>query len=242
MARVRRGDGSKVRDEKRALVSCFWRFALLFPSTLGLPFVTGCSGFNEAIGNDPLLGGPPLHAAAMATPPAPMPVAALPPAAANSTLSTAALAAGAPRPIDGPRDLRIGAPGASAGNDGWAREGSAGNHPQSYTGQAVGDSGALLRPPEAITEPVSRQGLTVVSNPGAPQDNRALTYEQAQDLMKKRGVLWQRLEMVAESGEWKYSCSIPNRQNPKIRRTYEARASEPVAAIRAVLEQLDKDQ
>ena len=232
MARLLRGDEAKVRGEKRTAVSCFWRLAWLLPSTVGLPFLTGCSGFNEALGNDPLLGGPPLRAAAAATAP-PGPVAALPPPAANSTLSTAALAAGAPRPSDAAPDLRIGSSGPSTGNDGWGSPSS--------TGQAAGGSGALLRPPEAITQPAPRQELATVSNPGAPRD-RAITYEQAQEEMKKRGVLWQRLEMVAESGEWKYSCSIPNRQDPKLRRTYEARAADPVSAIRAVLEQLDKDQ
>jgi hypothetical protein len=50
------------------------------------------------------------------------------------------------------------------------------------------------------------------------------------------------LETVGENGEWKYSCSIPTRQNPRIRRTYVASAGDPVGAIRAVIEQLDKDQ
>jgi hypothetical protein len=54
-------------------------------------------------------------------------------------------------------------------------------------------------------------------------------------------VLWQRLEMTGDNAGWKYSCSLPNRQNPKLRRTYEAKAGDPVAAIRAVLDQLDKE-
>jgi hypothetical protein len=47
---------------------------------------------------------------------------------------------------------------------------------------------------------------------------------------------------VGENGEWQYSCSIPNRQNPRIRRTYKYTAADPSAAIRAVLEQLEKEQ
>jgi hypothetical protein len=66
--------------------------------------------------------------------------------------------------------------------------------------------------------------------------------EQAWAQLKARGVLWQDLSMVAETGEWKFSCAIPNRQNPSIRRRYEATAGDSLAAIRAVLEQLDKDQ
>jgi hypothetical protein len=71
---------------------------------------------------------------------------------------------------------------------------------------------------------------------------RATTYEQAQALLAARGVKVQRLESTGENGEWKFICSVPNRQNPQISRTYEARATDPIAAVRAVLDQLDKDQ
>ena len=54
--------------------------------------------------------------------------------------------------------------------------------------------------------------------------------------------LWQRLDTVGDNGGWKYSCSVPNRQNPTIRRTYEATAGDPVAAVRAVLDQLSQEQ
>jgi hypothetical protein len=202
-------------------------------------FLTGCSGFNDAIGYDPLLGGPPVRPAVAATPAPPTPAPVAPPAAPNSPLSPAALAASAPRPADNDRDFRIGSPRPSTGNDGWA---SAGNNPAAAIGQTVGGSGAQLRPPEPITEQMPRQDLTPVSSPGPSRDSRITTYEQAQEQIKARGVLWQSLEMVAETGEWKYSCSIPNRQNPALRRTYVARASDSLAAIRAVLEQLDKDQ
>lgn len=84
--------------------------------------------------------------------------------------------------------------------------------------------------------------MTTASNPGSAQDSRAATFEDAEHQIGARGPLWQRLESVGENGEWKYSCSIPNRQNPRIRRTYEAKAADPGAAIRAVLEQLDKEQ
>jgi hypothetical protein len=56
-----------------------------------------------------------------------------------------------------------------------------------------------------------------------------------------RGIIWQRLETGA-NGEWKFTCSVPNRQNPRVRRTYEARGTDPVTAVRAALDQIDKDQ
>ena len=107
----------------------------------------------------------------------------------------------------------------------------------------------LLQPPQPITEPLPKRDLVAVSNPGALRDSSATvpsslsgitTFEQAKRELEARGALWQRLDMV--DGEWKFSCSIPNRQNPRIRRTYEFKASDPIAAIRAVLEQLDKEQ
>jgi hypothetical protein len=69
-------------------------------------------------------------------------------------------------------------------------------------------------------------------------------YAQAQEMLRARGVTWQRLETWGEGGEWKFSCSIPNPQNPSIRRNYEYRAPGEygLAAIRAVLEQIDRER
>jgi hypothetical protein len=74
--------------------------------------------------------------------------------------------------------------------------------------------------------------------------SRPLTYEQAQALLSARGVTQQRLEAGAEPGQWKFSCAIPNRQNPHIRRVYEAQAHGPdgLNAIRAVLDQIDRER
>ena len=69
----------------------------LVPFTFGVLVLAGCSGLNQTLGIDPLLGGPPLRPAttAGAIPSAPGPLPVLPLPATNSTLSTAALAAGA---------------------------------------------------------------------------------------------------------------------------------------------------
>jgi hypothetical protein len=83
--------------------------------------------------------------------------------------------------------------------------------------------------------------LTTASNPGPAPDGRGAAFDEALRQIAARGPLWQDLKSVGQNGEWKYSCSIPNRQNPRIRRTYEAQAGDPTAAIRAVLEQLEKD-
>jgi hypothetical protein len=249
MGKLRRGEKRKAGGGKPiprgVLAGC------LAPLSFGLLLQAGCSGLNPGTGDDPLVGGPPIPQAALiktaaTIPPPPNPVAVPPaPASANSVLSNAALASAAPRTLDDGQDLRIGAPAGGTGNENWARQGLA-----SGTGQLAGSSGAILRLPEPVTEPAPRPQLTPVSNPGsspgpaparnAPAAGNATSFEQLQAQMVSRGVLWQRLEMVGDTGGWKYSCSVPNRQNPTLRRTYEARASDPVAAIRAVLEQLDK--
>ncbi len=89
--------------------------------------------------------------------------------------------------------------------------------------------------------PVSRQGQTV-ANPGAAHGSSNLSYEEAQAQLKARGVTWQRLETWGDQGDWKFTCSIPNRQNPYISRTYEVEAHDPFSALRGVLDQLEHDQ
>jgi hypothetical protein len=208
--------------------------------TLGVAMLAGCADFSQSIGMDPLLGGPPMRPASVASgapsPSAPGPVSVLPLPSSNGTLSTATLAAGTPRPLDTNQDLRIGAPTASAGADGWARQGASENRGMAES------SGATLQAPQPIGEPPPKRDLLTVSNPGPGRDSSAGAgaLEQALKELEARGALYQQL--VGANGEWKFRCSIPNRQNPQIQRTYEFKDRDPVAAIRAVLNELDKGQ
>jgi hypothetical protein len=70
---------------------------------------------------------------------------------------------------------------------------------------------------------------------------RVSSFEQAQATLHAHGVKWQRLETWGEQ-EWKFSCSIPNRQNPYLSRTYEGRAADSLSAVRAVLEQIERER
>jgi hypothetical protein len=149
-------------------------------------------------------------------PPGTSAISSLPAADPGSVSSTspAALAQAPSQPLDPGRDLRIG-PAATA------------------------------RPPAAPPRPLfsapsraSTASRTVVPAGG----NYVTTYEQAQAFLTARGVKWQRLETWGDSGEWKFSCSIPNPQNEFISRTYEARASTDLAAMRAVLEQIERER
>src|ERR1700687_1581570 len=102
-------------------------------------------------------------------------------------------------------------------------------------------AGPQLQQPVTGFTPVSRQPSTG-GTPGADVTrlaNSNLTYEQAQASLTARGVTWQRLETWGDQGDWKFTCSIPNRQNAYISRTYEAEAHDPLSAVRGVLDQLD---
>jgi hypothetical protein len=51
------------------------------------------------------------------------------------------------------------------------------------------------------------------------------------------------LETWGDNGEWKFWCRVPKAENPNLGTVYEAKASgeNGLAAVRAVLEQIDRD-
>lgn len=200
---------------------------------------TGCSNLNRNTSTnnaDPLLGGPGLKpTSAAAAPQASTPVAVLPtPAPSNGTPSTAVLAAATPLPMDSSRDLRIGNPASSPGSDAWAGQGIT---------TAGGSSGAVLQHPQVVVEPASRSDpvppATIASLPGGTGIN---SIEQAESQLTSRGVVYEQWTFVKESGQGEFKCSLPNKQNPRLRRTYVGKGPDYLTAVRAVLEQIDKDQ
>jgi hypothetical protein len=74
-----------------------------------------------------------------------------------------------------------------------------------------------------------------------PAGSRLASFEQAKAQLSARGISWYRLE-TGESGAYKFSCSIPNPQNRMISRTHEAQAPSELAAIQAVLDQIDRER
>lgn len=202
--------------------------------------MAGCSSSPFAAAspaNDPLVGGgpalpPPGAAASTANPrppdAAPTSPGGVPPLPSpNPPGSTAALASGAGvRTLDPGRDLRIGS------GTGAAPSGSAAPvalmQPQPVGGSSPG---AAAPPPPTTPAPIiPASGQRMVS-----------PFEDARAQLLARGVVWMRLDTSIESGESKFVCSIPNKQNPSLRRTYEAVAKDDLAAIRAVLEKIDKE-
>jgi hypothetical protein len=178
-----------------------------------LPLIlVGCNGIHKAQG-DPLFGG--VKPTPGLTGAANTAVPPLP--GPTTTASTAALASVNPRPLDGSHDLRI-------------------------TDQVAPNTTQLQQPimgsPAAPGfAPVSRQGQI-----SPPANSGNISYEEAQGRLAARGVAWQRLETWGDQGDWKFTCSIPNRQNPYISRTYEADAHDPLSAVRSVLDQIEHDQ
>jgi hypothetical protein len=157
----------------------------------------------------------------------------------TSTGSTAALASVNPRSLDGSHDLRITDPG-QTGN---GTMGPIANSTPNPVAPAPG-VGTQLQQPLTGFVPASRQpvvGVNPAVDPARPA-NGHLTYEGAQAQLTARGVTWQRLESWGDQGDWKFTCSVPNRQNAYISRTYEAEAHDPLSAVRGVLDQIDHDQ
>jgi len=183
--------------------------------------LAGCAGVGNTA-NDPLYGpsAPPLASGRTAVqaggpgtvPPLPAP---------NAATSAAALAGGRLQPLNVNQDLRIGRPN----SDGWRGPGA--------------QAGAILRQPEVVGDTPSRSKETPAVGITLAGGTRGLSMEQVLAQLKDRGVSFYRLE-TGDNGEYRFSCSIPDRQNPNIQHRYESQAREPAAALRAVLEQIEK--
>lgn len=225
--------------DERGWQRCGGRAAVL----VLLLLLTGCTGDARRKDNDPLTGdGPALPARGEARADATIPPrSSIPPLPSpTSAASNAALADGALPSLDPTRDLRIGNRDAGAPTGAWRgpAEGTKTtlNPPQpdperprqdQLTSEPKSTPRADVRPASAI-QPVSGS-----SGPGA---------DALLALLQARGVTWHRLETWGDSGEWKYSCSVPNPTNPNIRRTYEARSRDPRSALMAVLTQMDQER
>jgi hypothetical protein len=199
--------------------------------------LAGCADLNKNTTpnttNDPLLGTP-------AKPPVkttdagtigPPPVATLPPLPSTVPSTSPAALAGLQRPADG-GDLRIASP--RPANEGWGVQPAA---------APPSKSGASLSPPQvSVDSPPQGTTPPPLPPPGVTGAAAIAGYDQAQAELKARGVLWQRLEVVGDTGAWKFTCSVPNPQTPRLRRTYEVTAKDYLSAIHAAIDQIDHDK
>jgi hypothetical protein len=69
------------------------------------------------------------------------------------------------------------------------------------------------------------------------------SYEQLQQKLQERGVVWQQLK-GGERGEWVFTCCIPTPGQPGVEKCYEGKAPgrHGLEAIRAVLADIDAQQ
>jgi hypothetical protein len=122
------------------------------------------------------------------------------------------------------------------GDPGWRVPGQKGAPPPAR-------EDVKLQPPRTDVVPVpviplekgSPAPIQQVNYPGNAGD-----YEQLQAALRARGVTWQRQETFADG--FKFTCSVPNPANPDFSRIYEGTARDYRAAIRAVIEQIDRQR
>lgn len=177
-------------------------------------FAAGCAGEDYRPAGDPLTGGVPLSGGGptASAVPTPTPVAsAVPPLPVSPGTQSVA-------------SLAAGGTAKSLDPTRELRIGTPVSNPSPGTPQAI-----LVPAPQ----PVAR-GL-------APAGTRVCTFEQAQAFLQSRGVKWQCLQTWGDQGAWKFSCSIPNAKNAYISRTYESQAPTDLAAVQAVIDQIERD-
>jgi hypothetical protein len=75
---------------------------------------------------------------------------------------------------------------------------------------------------------------------GPPRDSHAQILEE----LRARGASRFNLVAVGDTGEWKFSCSVADKPNADMLQRYESRAfgEDGLAAMRAVLEQIDRER
>jgi len=95
--------------------------------------------------------------------------------------------------------------------------------------------------PVPSSVPPRQPGATLTGATMPVTGGRAISYEQAQALLTSRGVKWQWLEQKPDTGEWRFMCRLPSRANPNLHRTYEAKGPTHLAAVQAVLDQMDRE-
>jgi hypothetical protein len=63
-------------------------------------------------------------------------------------------------------------------------------------------------------------------------------YQAIQKELVRKGVIFQRLEMT-NSNDWRFTCTVADRQNPSLRKNFDHRGKTDIEVMRAVLEEID---
>ncbi len=127
------------------------------------------------------------------------------------------------------------------------------------TARGAAPAGLIVEPPQPVPETTARLTpiassdggfqKTAAPSPGVAAPPAApagtMTFEQAEQFLKQRGVVWQRLETWGDQGQWKFQCSLPIPGSTNMNRTYVTDTplpNDPLTAVRTVLDKIEKDQ
>ncbi len=201
--------------------------------------LAGCAGAPRKAGDDPLLGKLP------AVPVAPAagavakgeqgPLAALP--APSSSTSPAALANAAVPKLDGDRELRIGPPPSAKLGGPSGDEGGKGRPTAEAPGKATISKPEPLRAAADLAKAPTLQPVTMAGGTTV----LVQSVDHGLTILEGRGMKAFRLELQRDTGQWRCTCSLPDRQNPSLKKTYDTQARDRLAALRALIEQVEKE-
>lgn len=155
-------------------------------------------------------------------------------------VTAATLASSSGRTPEGVSGLGI-RDGSSSGFDGSGQSSNGWTGADSNTAAPAG--GAQLGSPK-LAGPTDRYSAPPPGSSQIPA-MRIRSFEEAQQFLVARGVKWQRLQMQSGAtgpGEWSFSCTIPNRNNPNNMKTYEAHDKYGREAIQKVIDEIIRDQ
>jgi hypothetical protein len=210
--------------------------------------VAGCvPGSSPAFDNDPLFNGPRIPRNGTAAAPRPAVPAngtvQLPPP--DGATSPAALAAAVP--AADASSLRIGATPAALASaphdagDSWqpAPASATLQQPQPLVGPPPRPVEDADPPPPTV--PVSAPTQPAVPTVGASTGTDQ--YEQLEEELTRRGVLFQSLEGPDDHGVWSFTCGVPKHGDPSTVHCVEASAvgERGLAALRVAIDRIDRD-
>lgn len=156
------------------------------------------------------------------------------PLAQPTSVSPAVLATGSYPPLAGGQDLRIGQPPATGGNRVLPRN----QTPPGVIAVVTADPD-FGKPREAVpgVTPLDDSGR----GPAPPPGSAVGGLESALQSVAAMNPKWHKLEN-AGSGVWRFTCSIPDRQEPSKSRNYEAEGATALAAVQNVLDRANRDR
>jgi hypothetical protein len=216
-----------------------WRWAIV-----GL-VLAGCQSTKSAGrgGADPLFGqsAPPIQATQLATNPAVQPGTLGQPTSNNQPLSQptmaspAVLASGGYSPLSGGQDLRIGTPPLNSGNRVLPRS----QTPPGVMAVVTADPD-YGKPRDGVAGVVPLDATGNHAGSASPTGHLG-GLEQTLNAIAAYNPKWHKLEN-AGSGTWRFSCSIPDRNEPNKSRTYENEGVTAMAAVQGVLDRIGQDR